>query len=1326
LGITQSSDIAKVVPFTTVQQLACPRAQYGRAPACTLRFVAIASHQHELIRAAQPYPCRTNHFSPRDSVPRAPQANSSSSSPANPPRGKHVCWHCTVVSVWHRSQTSCDSQEGFCNPKNLAAICDDVDFSTRSIYASSSFDDSKQPCHSDTDFPTDKRTPLLRAAEIASDIDATSSLSDEVNGEEIGQPRSRESEDARCIKAGILQHLAPASFTGPFYSHAINSNPCNPGLHLKDYGWLGLPFSARDLASLHAHQNPHSPDLTATSSPIVFTLEDLKCTNPEWSEFVGRTKVNLLQQCGITADCGLSSVRVLLCQSQDLKEGKLPASPYRPDEAFGTLLFTVPSEHRNLTIEFRYGGETSKMGISTTEMFSSLSCLWVDGVHHEIQFDSSGVVLLLEYDLIWNEKSSKPSASSAATMVAKLREALQTWTTGLRTQQLPRFLGYRLSETLSAQNLQQSSFRGRDQQCFNLLKQACENSGCTLHLARVVRSITGSIEGDRIYSRGPDHEITELEDDSTVVRLYEASGAHLGDSKYFEEISFLQEDVYDIGRTADEEEEDKNDEYNEGYSIRGYYHGSYLDEPSTITHTYRDSALLLIPDDRITSLLVNHIWEDRGGSTRALWVRNAFNKWQYSQEACEEWVKLCKLILAKLEKTKQASTSYHYWVPASTVEYPADVWAIVATASEVDHSQTGSILQQALPLLISASGKLSDSHISLMTKVAMHIRSSPEVRDTIEQIIRRPGSIHDYFQELSNFCHGCLVASDSDDERFDGDTLLPTGWLLDGSWTTRTVQEETLLGWARTCVKRAIERADLDAPTTPADFSLLLSLATGEVRHLILQACLTSINRTTVTPSQVLQIFKSFSAQKDPDGEHQKITSSAYEILLRLMQRQPVAGEVLLEVVENVTKQERNLTAQLVHALLPSQQMHMSGGMPSRSISFIPDVVRAGSIAAEQSRYVNMLSTILLTAFLVFEMGAEPQSTGDLRRPGLPCHSACHVCTSLNGFLGSSTQRSFVSPGWRSTSNRVHAQDQLHRCIPNYADVLRDWIARAPGSQTHQLYIEKGDYKYDRDHQAWGQKLQTFSGAVSEVLKLQLQQPSQLLFGDLYEALAKHDVYFAQGFLRDAAKQSLLNYHFHLPDAPKQYTAYQLRLMIESCGGSIKPVLQPEGTIGGFTLVTIIPEADAAADSPAGSLQDTGEQADCVQQIAVSETELETFINERFGDSLMERLNIPQSTNVAPLLRPGDLLIRTDQADQSPSSRHNPLKRKAVDISRAPLASLANTSPSQSRTAMDPTEPVAGYQNGQKRPRPSVGLQEEQTGQENGGREDRIEIVDLT
>lgn len=217
------------------------------------------------------------------------------------------------------------------------------------------------------------------------------------------------------------------------------------------------------------------------------------------------------------------------------------------------------------------------------------------------------------------------------------------------------------------------------------------------------------------------------------------------------------------------------------------------------------------------------------------------------------------------------------------------------------------------------------------------------------------------------------------------------------------MQEETLLGWARTRVKRAIERADLDAPTIPTDFSFLLSCATGEVKDLILQACLTSINRMTITAAQVLQIFKSFSAQKDPDAEHREIASSAYGSLLRIMQRQPVGGEVLREVVEHVTSKECILTAQLVYALLPSQEMHMSGGMPSRSISFIPDIMRAGWITAEQSRYINVLSTTLPTAFLVFELGPEPQPTNDLRRPGLPCHSSCHVCISLNGFLSSST-----------------------------------------------------------------------------------------------------------------------------------------------------------------------------------------------------------------------------------------------------------------------------------------------------------------------------------
>lgn len=71
-----------------------------------------------------------------------------------------------------------------------------------------------------------------------------SDTSSEVDLEQLGGCQLEESEDTKCIKTQIIDNLRPIDFSGPFLTHTTGKNPCNPGLYLKDYGWLSLPFSA--------------------------------------------------------------------------------------------------------------------------------------------------------------------------------------------------------------------------------------------------------------------------------------------------------------------------------------------------------------------------------------------------------------------------------------------------------------------------------------------------------------------------------------------------------------------------------------------------------------------------------------------------------------------------------------------------------------------------------------------------------------------------------------------------------------------------------------------------------------------------------------------------------------------------------------------------------------------------------------------------------------------------------------------------------------------------------------------------------------------------
>lgn len=252
----------------------------------------------------------------------------------------------------------------------------------------------------------------------------SSAASEEGDIRAIGGARETDSRDTKRIKSEILAILEPINFAGPYQYHSTDSNPCNPGIHINGYGWLALPFSERDLPGLVGSRKI-SQDSTGEQLPAVLTWADFTCRNKEWSNYVHKTRIKALQQCGITADCSLSPPILLIYQPGSAGPRQKRTGGEPPNGRFGRLLITLPSEHESFSVSLKHGEQRSNVEVLAEETFRSLSSMWVEGVEHEIRFESSGVLLLLAYDLIWTDPTQKPTAGSAASSVNKLRETLK-------------------------------------------------------------------------------------------------------------------------------------------------------------------------------------------------------------------------------------------------------------------------------------------------------------------------------------------------------------------------------------------------------------------------------------------------------------------------------------------------------------------------------------------------------------------------------------------------------------------------------------------------------------------------------------------------------------------------------------------------------------------------------------------------------------------------------------------------------------------------------------------------------------------------------------
>ncbi|KAK5955701.1 hypothetical protein OHC33_003342 [Knufia fluminis] len=294
----------------------------------------------------------------------------------------------------------------------------------------------------------------------------------------------------------------------------------------------------------------------------------------------------------------------------------------------------------------------------------------------------------------------------------------------------------------------------------------------------------------------------------------------------------------------------------------------------------------------------------------------------------------------------------------------------------------------------------------------------------------------------------------------------------------------------------------------------------------------------------------------------------------------------------------------------------------------IPALAELANIYPEHRFMMNALITIILASYLVFEIGQEPQPNNDLRRPLIDlCYecrrggTTCIVCPTLNHFLASPTESRFVSSEW-DKRQRLHRFVAFAK-IPE--SIVKVWTAPTKESRSHQLKLKKVDYGSAQEHQGWQERKMAFITDTWRVVELQSNRSDEQIFGCLYRALASADKHKIETFLQEVMTRSLSNYRFVLDSGLAKEFRQSSTEIIRQRGGSVvsRGLSSTAHNRSDDTLSADSRTVFVVANSES---QHISSGATRTRSVTITQSEFETFIAKPYGETLIERLAIPNAT----------------------------------------------------------------------------------------------------
>ena len=200
-------------------------------------------------------------------------------------------------------------------------------------------------------------------------------------------------------------------------------------------------------------------------------------------------------------------------------------------------------------------------------------------VEHAVQKITLGYRLVLTYNLIYNKQGTPPRAETHTKPELEILKLLQ-----LQDQEGNEYfswpLAYMLEHKYTEANLKMDNLKGKDRARAFYVQQACQRHGLSLFLANMVHEVSGGCDESNGYGSKEFHAIDEEYDRSLSLKIMvHPNGSVRARDLPFEEEYILQDEPFD--RDPDDED----------------YSGWTGNEGVSATHWYRDSCIVIMPDD---------------------------------------------------------------------------------------------------------------------------------------------------------------------------------------------------------------------------------------------------------------------------------------------------------------------------------------------------------------------------------------------------------------------------------------------------------------------------------------------------------------------------------------------------------------------------------------------------------------------------------------------------------------------------------------------------------------------------------------------------------
>ncbi|TIA20370.1 hypothetical protein D6C80_02455 [Aureobasidium pullulans] len=330
-------------------------------------------------------------------------------------------------------------------------------------------------------------------------------------------------------------------------------------------------------------------------SPDRFSLSE------HWQPYVDSLMALVCDELGVRGD----GIRAELYKMLLYEKGamfKRHADSEKVPGMFGTLVISLPSAHWGGAVVVAHNGKKYSLQTYNHEYLAwyeyNLAVTARGTIDNtQVQEVTSGYRWVLTYNLVQTDFEQFNSAASAD---RKLRAILTEWNNTIEEEggETDKTI-YQLDHKYTDASIRLNSLKGADLLRAQRLFSVCDQVGFTLYLASLEKQVHGSAESNNngYYDRydddeeGSDGEFHAIEDviDETLklTRVVDTDGNVIATDLDIEEDDIVQPDPY--------EDRDPDEDSYEGWTGNA---------GATSTHWYKDSVLVLVPNDMIANVFL--------------------------------------------------------------------------------------------------------------------------------------------------------------------------------------------------------------------------------------------------------------------------------------------------------------------------------------------------------------------------------------------------------------------------------------------------------------------------------------------------------------------------------------------------------------------------------------------------------------------------------------------------------------------------------------------------------------------------------------------------